>query len=217
MKNEKSFIMLPKSIIDEKNLIYNAEIFLVFCYLIKNMKYNAEKYKDIQLEKGELAITIFQISRDLNLSNQKVKTIMKILYKLDFFDSINIKNKFTKITIREHEKYLKCSHEGFIKIPKTILENKDIIWHPRKFLIFCYLIFEMNLTKTNYNNIEINCGELNTTLKKIAEDLHISTKSVYTTLQKLTNAGLIFTKSSTNQFTKITICNYAIYQKGFDK
>lgn len=100
--------------------------------------------------------------------------------------------------------------DGWICLQRRFLEWE---WFDDDTMVklFIYLLLKANFDAKMWHGIVIERGQLVTSTKHLAQELHKSEQQIKTRLMKLRNTGEITTKA-TNKFTIVTICNYAKYQ-----
>lgn len=100
--------------------------------------------------------------------------------------------------------------EGWISLHRKFLEWQ---WFSDKNMIvlFIYLLLKANHSSKKWQGIDINRGELITSINKLAHAINVSEQNIRTCLKRLEKTGEI-NKQSTSKLTKITICNYDSYQ-----
>ena len=76
---------------------------------------------------------------------------------------------------------------------------------------FLYCLFTANWEDKDWRTLKIPKGSFVSSLKKMAEGSGLTQQEVRTAIKKLESTGEI-QKKSTNGFTIISVCNYAIYQ-----
>lgn len=101
--------------------------------------------------------------------------------------------------------------DGWIKIYRKLLEwewyNKSEMVH-----LFIHLLLNANREDKKWKGIDVKKGQLITGLKSLSYSTGISIQTVRTCLERLEVTGEI-NKQSNNQYTIVTICNYADYQQ----
>ena len=102
--------------------------------------------------------------------------------------------------------------EGWIRIHRDILGWE---WYDdeKMFKLFITLILLANHESTRWHGINIERGQLITSIEKLALQTKCSVQQVRTMINRLKSTSEI-TSKSTNKFTIITICNYDKYQYG---
>ena len=68
-----------------------------------------------------------------------------------------------------------------------------------------------NYKDARFEGMEIKRGEFVTSYQHLAEETGLSVMQVRTALKKLQSSGEI-TVNPTNRFTRVTVCNYSLYQ-----
>jgi len=99
---------------------------------------------------------------------------------------------------------------GYVKNWRSI---KDWEWYrtPNMAHLFQHLIREANHEQKRWQGVQIERGQLVTSLPSLKKETGISVQSLRTCLDRLKSTGEI-TGISTNRFRIITICNYTHYQ-----
>lgn len=82
---------------------------------------------------------------------------------------------------------------------------------PNVFRLFFHLVGKANHTKKYWRGININRGELITSLEHLSDELALSVNQVRLAIKKLDEHGSIKYRP-TNKYTRIIIPNYDIYQ-----
>lgn len=97
------WIKLHRSLLDWE-WFDKSEIVHLFIYLLLKANYEDTQWKGITVKRGQLVTTRQQISRDLGLTEQQVRTVIS---KLILTHEINQQttNKFTIITICKYDSY----------------------------------------------------------------------------------------------------------------
>jgi len=100
--------------------------------------------------------------------------------------------------------------DGYIFLFKKIL---DWEWYQdaNVMRLFLHLLLTANYELNTWRGIEINRGQVVTSIDKLSTNLKISNQQTKTAINKLQNTGEITIKA-TNKFSMITICNYENYQ-----
>ena len=101
-------------------------------------------------------------------------------------------------------------HNGFIVLFRTLTEWQ---WYttPNMVQLWIHLLLSANVKPKKWKEIEIERGQLVTSVKTLTDQTGLTTQQVRSALQHLQKTGEIAVKS-TNKFTLITICKYALYQ-----
>ena len=101
-------------------------------------------------------------------------------------------------------------NRGFIKLHRKILKWE---WssEPNTFSVWVHLLLMANHAPQKWNGIDINRGQLVTSVAHLVDKCGISTKKIRNSLERLKRANCI-TIETTNRYSVITICNYDIYQ-----
>lgn len=101
-------------------------------------------------------------------------------------------------------------NEGFIKAWRRILKWE---WYKEgnTIRVFMHLLFTANFKQNKWQGIIIKAGQTVTSYAKLSEETGISVQSVRTSINRLISTGEI-TYQSTNKYSVITICNWALYQ-----
>lgn len=99
---------------------------------------------------------------------------------------------------------------GFIKLYRSMLEWG---WYDdvNTKVLFLHLLLKANYVEKEWHGEVIKRGQLITSIKNLADELHLSENQVRNIIAKLKKTGEIITKS-TNKFTLITIEKYGFYQ-----
>ncbi len=97
-------------------------------------------------------------------------------------------------------------NNGFVKLPKTILEWE---WydHPDVFRIYIHLLIKVNYAPARWRGMDILEGEHITSTAKLSEELNMSEFKVRESLSKLEKTGFL-KKTTTNKFTKLKLLQY---------
>ena len=104
---------------------------------------------------------------------------------------------------------------GFIKIHRSIL-NWEWYDDPNTMRVFIHLLLNAQWEDSRYHGYEVPKGSLIIGRKKLAEELEISERAVRTALNHLKSTNEVTIKV-TNQFSIVTIVNWAKYQGCDDK
>ena len=101
-------------------------------------------------------------------------------------------------------------NNGFIKLHRSILEWE---WYddPNTMRVFIHLLLNAQWEDSRYHGYEVPKGSLVIGRKKLAEELEITERAVRTALNHLKSTNEVTIKV-TNQFSIITIVNWAKYQ-----
>jgi len=101
-------------------------------------------------------------------------------------------------------------NNGFIKLHRSILEWE---WYddPNTMRVFIHLLLNAQWEDSRYHGYEVPKGSLIIGRKKLAEELEISERAVRTALNHLKSTNEVTIKV-TNQFSIVTIVNWAKYQ-----
>lgn len=104
--------------------------------------------------------------------------------------------------------------EGWIKIHRSLL---DWEWYPDTNCVRLALHFllKANFQPKKWQGITVGRGQLVTSRGQLSEETGIRQTTIRAALDKLVNCGFI-TKSATNRYTIVTICNYDSYQQVYD-
>lgn len=99
---------------------------------------------------------------------------------------------------------------SFLKLHRKILGWE---WYsdPNTFRLFTHLLLTANFKINRWQGVEIQPGQLITGRKALAKELRLSEQEIRTSLNKLKSTNEITIKS-TNKFSIITICKWAVYQ-----
>lgn len=100
--------------------------------------------------------------------------------------------------------------EGWIK-----LHRKFISWewftNPHTMTLFVYLLLSANRQPKKWKGVDIQTGELVTSIRKLASKTGLSERHTRTSLNNLKTTHEIAIKT-THNYSIITICKYADYQ-----
>lgn len=101
-------------------------------------------------------------------------------------------------------------NDGFIKLHRAILEWE---WYddPNTMRVFIHLLLNAQWEDSRYHGYEVPKGSLVIGRKKLAEELEITERAVRTALNHLKSTNEVTIKV-TNQFSIVTIVNWAKYQ-----
>ena len=102
-------------------------------------------------------------------------------------------------------------NQGYIKISRTI---KDWGWYddPNVLAVWIHILVDANWKESSvWHGEEIPRGTLITSVAKLASETGLTDKQIRICLDKLSKTGEIV-KEGANKWTRITICNYALYQ-----
>ena len=99
---------------------------------------------------------------------------------------------------------------GWIKIHRQITEWE---WYrdANTFRVFMHLLLTANYEDKRWRNITVKRGQTVTGRMELAQILSLTERQIRTTLDKLKMSGVI-TVQATNQYSLITIENWAVYQ-----
>ena len=105
--------------------------------------------------------------------------------------------------------------EGWIKLHRKFL---DWGWFDRSEMVhlFVYLLLSVNTEDKDWHGIQVQRGQLVTSVASLSEATHLSTRQIRTCLGRLQETKEIIVKS-TNRFTIVTVCNYGSYQISEDE
>ena len=100
--------------------------------------------------------------------------------------------------------------EGWIKIHRKIL---DWEWFDddKTFKLFIYFLFTANYEDKKWHGITIPRGSIVTSLNHLSEKMHVSVRSIRTSINRLKSTHEVTCKT-TNKFTIVTVCKYDNYQ-----
>lgn len=100
--------------------------------------------------------------------------------------------------------------EGWVKIYRSILTWE---WYSdiNVRVLFIHLLLKANHTPKSWRGIEIQAGQLVTSLSRLEAETGLSQKKIRNALKKLEKTGELVTQKG-RAYTLITICNYASYQ-----
>ena len=206
MKN--SFIKLDKSIVGS-SWYQDSNTLRLWLHLLIKANPKDNKFKNLFLKKGQLATSVKNLSNELRLSTQEIRTGLK---KLKAANQILIKTT-TEFTIINIENYWTNKEDiifGFIKIDKNIL---DWGWYldASTIRLWLHLLIKANWKDNKFQNLLVKRGQLVTSYKSLKEELNLTQDQIRTSLKKLISTKEI-TKKATNKFTLINIENYWLYQ-----
>ena len=102
------------------------------------------------------------------------------------------------------------NNDGWIKLHRKITEWEWWDDHNTTRL-FIYLITKANHKDRNWRGTIVKCGELITSIDKLALQTGLSSQQIRTSLKRLKSTNEI-TSEATNQYTKIIVENYKQYQ-----
>jgi len=99
---------------------------------------------------------------------------------------------------------------GWVKLHRSLLEWE---WYDdiNTKIVFIHLLLKASTKAKKYKGVEVPRGGIVVGRKALAQQVGLSEQQVRTTINKLKSTGEITTKA-TNDFTVITICNWATYQ-----
>lgn len=102
--------------------------------------------------------------------------------------------------------------EGWVKIYRSILTWE---WYSdiNVRVLFIHLLLKANHAPKSWRGIEIQAGQLVTSLSRLEQETGLSQKKIRNALKKLEKTGELVTQKG-RAYTLITICNYASYQGG---
>src|SRR5690554_6107109 len=102
--------------------------------------------------------------------------------------------------------------EGWVKIYRSILAWE---WYSdiNVRVLFMHLLLKANHASKSWQGIEIQAGQLVTSLSRLEHETGLSQKKIRNALKKLEKTGELGTQKG-RAYTLITICNYATYQGG---
>ena len=102
--------------------------------------------------------------------------------------------------------------EGWVKIYRSILTWE---WYSdiNVRVLFIHLLLKANHASKSWQGIEIQAGQLVTSLSRLEHETGLSQKKIRNALKKLEKTGELGTQKG-RAYTVITICNYANYQGG---
>lgn len=100
--------------------------------------------------------------------------------------------------------------DGWVKIYRSILTWE---WYSdiNVRVLFIHLLLKANHAPNRWQGIEIQTGQLVTSLSKLEAETGLSQKKIRNALKKLEKTGELGTQKG-RAYTLITICNYARYQ-----
>src|SRR5690554_3072519 len=100
--------------------------------------------------------------------------------------------------------------EGWVKIYRSILAWE---WYSdiNVRVLFIHLLLKANHASKSWQGIEIQAGQLVTSLSRLEHETGLSQKKIRNALKKLEKTGELGTQRG-RAYTVITICNYANYQ-----
>lgn len=100
--------------------------------------------------------------------------------------------------------------DGWVKIYRSILTWE---WYSdiNVRVLFIHLLLKANYSPKNWRGIEIQAGQLVTSLSKLEQETGLSQKKIRNALKKLEKTGELVTQKG-RAYTVITICNYESYQ-----
>lgn len=99
---------------------------------------------------------------------------------------------------------------GYIKLHRQILEWE---WYSdiNTKILFLHILLKANFKNMVWRGININRGQLFTSITHLSSEIGISEKKIRTSLKKLKNTNEIDIQGASNG-TMITVCNYETYQ-----
>ena len=102
------------------------------------------------------------------------------------------------------------SDGGYIKLHRKITEWK---WHdePNTLALFIHLLLMVNFTDGEWHGIPVRAGQRITSVAKLTEVTGLTSREIRTGLTRLKSTNEI-TIETTNNFSLITIVNWALYQ-----
>lgn len=107
---------------------------------------------------------------------------------------------------RDHERGIKMTTEGFVKLPRTMLE-----WgwldDGNTLKVYLVLLLSANWKEGEWHGIKVKRGQLITGRKQLAEKCHLSEQNIRTALEHLKSTKEI-TIEPKRQYSIITINNY---------
>jgi hypothetical protein len=100
--------------------------------------------------------------------------------------------------------------DGWVKIYRSILTWE---WYSdiNVRVLFIHLLLKANHAPNRWQGIEIQAGQLVTSLSRLEQETGLSQKKIRNALKKLEKTGELGTQKG-RAYTLITICNYARYQ-----
>lgn len=100
--------------------------------------------------------------------------------------------------------------EGWIKLHRSILTWE---WYSNinVRMLFIHLLLKANHAPNRWRGIEIQAGQLVTSLSRLEQETGLSQKTIRNALRKLEKMGELVTQKG-RAYTIITICNYESYQ-----
>ena len=101
-------------------------------------------------------------------------------------------------------------YRGFVMVHRKITEWEWYTNIPTK-VLFVHLILKANHSPKRWEGVEVNPGELITSLQHLAAETGLSVQQVRTAINNLTSTKEI-TVTPTNQYSVIRINNWAHYQ-----
>lgn len=102
--------------------------------------------------------------------------------------------------------------EGWVKIYRSLLTWE---WYSdiNVRVLFIHLLLKANHAPNRWQGIEIQAGQLVTSLSRLEKETGLSQKKIRNALKKLEKTGELVTQKG-RAYTVITICNYESYQGG---
>ena len=99
---------------------------------------------------------------------------------------------------------------GYIKLHRQILEWE---WYSdiNTKILFLHILLKANFKNMVWRGININRGQLFTSIFHLSSEIGISEKQIRNSLKKLKNTNEIDIQGASNG-TMITVCNYETYQ-----
>lgn len=100
--------------------------------------------------------------------------------------------------------------DGYIKLHRKMIEWE---WYsdPNTKIVFLHLLLKANFKPVKFKGLELDAGELITTLPELAKSLQLTVQNVRTAIEHLKSTGEITVKT-TNRFSVVTIENWTMYQ-----
>ncbi len=99
---------------------------------------------------------------------------------------------------------------GYIKLHRSIMDWR---WYddPNTFRLFVHLLLKANHAPKEWRNVKVERGQVLTGLHSLSKETALSVRSVRTAIEHLISTGEV-TRQATNQYSLITVVNYAKYQ-----
>jgi hypothetical protein len=104
--------------------------------------------------------------------------------------------------------------DSYIQLYRRFL-NSEWWQHHNTSRVLIYLLLKANWKAGKWQGIEVNPGELITTLERLAQETNLTIRKVRTALNNLKTSKTIdirTARSATGGYTHISVCNWVVYQ-----